>query len=125
MLHGSCLCGAITWETDATLRNSVACHCSQCRKTSGHYWSATQVATDDLRITQDAGLQWFQSSDSARRGFCNRCGSNMFWQMNGEGKTSISSGSIDGPTGLTTTKHIYCRDKADYYEIEPGPDQIA
>ncbi len=44
MTHtGSCLCGAVTYEVRGDLRPSVACHCSQCRKTSGHYWSATQV----------------------------------------------------------------------------------
>jgi hypothetical protein len=124
MMKGSCLCGAVTWETQAMPRNSVACHCSQCRKTSGHYWSATQVPTESLILTEDRGLTWFQSSPQARRGFCNICGSSLFWEMAGEGMTSIGSGTIDGPSGLHTSKHIYCKDKGDYYEIEPGPEQF-
>ena len=122
-LKGSCLCGAITWQTKATPRHSVACHCSQCRKTSGHYWSATQVPTEELTITENGALRWYQSSPSARRGFCATCGSSLFWQLDGEGMTSIGSGTIDGPSGVTTAKHIYCKDKGDYYEIEPGPEQ--
>ncbi|MGH1458486.1 MAG: GFA family protein [Paracoccaceae bacterium] len=122
MTKGSCLCGGVTWQTDAPLRPSVACHCTQCRKTSGHYWSATQVPTEALDITADS-LTWFRSSATARRGFCSACGASMFWEQDGEGKTSIGSGTIDGPSGITTAKHIYCADKGDYYDLPAGVAQ--
>ena len=37
MMRGSCLCGQVEFEADEPLRPVLACHCSQCRKTSGHY----------------------------------------------------------------------------------------
>jgi hypothetical protein len=114
---GSCECGAVTYELDGPLRPSVACHCTQCRKTSGHYWSATQVPNDQFRITKDDGLKWFRSSDVARRGFCTGCGSSLFWQHDGEDATSIGTGTLDGATGIETAKHIYVADKGDYYEL--------
>lgn len=120
---GSCLCGAVRYEVEGLLRPSVACHCSQCRKTSGHYWSATQVPDARLRITKDEGLAWFRSSETAERGFCQGCGASLFWRMNGEGMTSIGSGTLDAPEGLTTAKHIFVADKPGYYEIEDGPEQ--
>ena len=123
MITGQCLCGAVTFELDGPLRDSVACHCSQCRKTSGHYWSATQVPTERLTVTRDDGLTWYRSSDTARRGFCNRCGSSLFWQMDGECTTSIGTGTLDGATGIKTAKHIFVADKGDYYDIEPGVSQ--
>jgi len=123
-LHkGSCECGAVTYEISGPLRPSVACHCTQCRKTSGHYWSATQVPNDQLRITREDGLKWFRSSDFARRGFCMECGSSLFWQHDDEDATSVGAGTLDGATGITTAKHIYVADKGDYYEIENGPEQ--
>lgn len=115
---GSCLCGAVTYELKGALRDSVACHCTQCRKTSGHYWSATQVANEQFQITKDDGLVWFRSSETAERGFCARCGSSLFWRLDGEGHTSIGSGTLDGPSGITTQKHIFTEDKGDYYEID-------
>ncbi len=118
MKTGSCLCGGVTYELTEPLRDSVACHCGQCRKISGHYWSATQVPDDRLHITKDATLQWYQSSPKARRGFCNTCGASLFWQMQGEGSTSIGSGTIDGDTGVKTTRHIFVGDKGDYYPVE-------
>jgi hypothetical protein len=120
---GSCECGAVTYELDGPLRPSVACHCTQCRKTTGHYWSATQVPNDRFRVTRDDGLKWFRSSDVARRGFCTGCGASLFWQHDEEDATSVGSGTLDGATGIKTAKHIYVADKGDYYEIEDGPEQ--
>jgi len=120
---GSCQCGAVTYEIIGPLRPSFACHCTQCRKTSGHYWSATQVPNARLRILCDDGLKWFRSSDVARRGFCTGCGASLFWQHDDENATSIGTGTLDGTTGIKTAKHIYVADKGDYYEIENGPEQ--
>lgn len=117
MIIGSCECGAVTFESEAEPRPVIACHCSQCRKTSGHFWAATAVPTEALEITNDTGLKWFRSSERARRGFCTGCGASLFYQMNGEGSTSIGAGCLDGETGLTITKHIFVKDKGDYYDI--------
>ena len=51
--RGGCLCGAVTYELAGELRPVVACHCNQCRKTSGHYVAATQVPSSRARITGD------------------------------------------------------------------------
>jgi hypothetical protein len=116
MKRGSCLCGAVTYASEGPWRQSMACHCTQCRKTTGHYLSATQVPTASLTIAGDT-LAWFQSSPGARRGFCARCGSSLFWQQGSREMTSIMTGTLDGPTGLTTSTHIHLEDKRDYYEI--------
>ena len=120
---GSCLCGAVRFEVRGPLRDSVACHCSQCRKTSGHYWSATQCRLADLYLLEDRGLRWFRSSAAARRGFCQHCGSSLFWQMDGTSTMGIGSGTLDLTTGMKTICHIYVADKADYVEIAPGAPQ--
>ena len=118
---GGCLCGAVRftgrWGTDA-LR---ACHCGQCRRWSGHVWAA--ALTDDLTITGTP--QWFQSSDSARRGFCATCGSSLFWQANGSDHIDVALGCVTAPTGLRLTGHIFVADKGDYYEIDDGLPQEA
>lgn len=118
MHKGSCLCGGVTFELKGKLRNSVACHCVQCRKTSGHFVSATQVGPDQLSLTRDDTLQWYRSSPPAERGFCNRCGSSLFWRHEDDaGAVSVMSGTLDGATGIQTEKHIFVADKGDYYEI--------
>jgi len=121
-LHGRCLCGAVTYEVHATPEQASACHCGQCRRQSGHVWASAQV-DDDAIIISGESLSWYRSSETARRGFCARCGSFLFWAMDGEGKTSFSLGSLDSPTGLTLAKHIFVRDKGDYYTIADGVPQ--
>ncbi|MEO1562112.1 MAG: GFA family protein [Pseudomonadota bacterium] len=124
MQTGRCECGAVQYQVSGGLRPSVACHCGQCRRTSGHYWSATQIDDEHLTVTKDEGLVWYRSSDVAKRGFCSICGSSLFWRMDSEGKTSIGSGTLDGPTGIKTAKHIFVDDKGDYYQIEDGLPKI-
>lgn len=123
MKTGSCLCGGVRFELSGELRNSVACHCVQCRKTSGHHVSATQVNGDSLSITRDETLSWYQSSAKAARGFCHRCGSSLFWRHDDDGgAVSVMSGTLDGATGITTEKHIYVEDKGDYYNLPPDAE---
>lgn len=124
MKTGSCLCGGVTYELHGALRPSVACHCDQCRKTSGHYVSATQVGEAQLVMKKDDTLRWYQSSPEAKRGFCNQCGASLFWRHEGDnGATSVMSGTIDGATDITTDKHIFTAFKGDYYDIEAGVPQ--
>lgn len=111
--RGSCLCGAVRYRVDAPLRPVVACHCSQCRKTSGHHVAATSAPVEAVQITGD--LQWFRSSDRAERGFCPICGSNLFWRN--PGHISIFAGTLDEHPPLTMAGHIYCKDKGSYYQI--------
>jgi len=117
---GSCLCGGVAYEVDGPLRDVIGCHCRQCRKTTGHMMAATAAALESFTITRDEGLQWYRSSDAAERGFCNTCGSSLFWRADGKDYVAISAGTLDGPTGMKIAGHIFCADKGDYYEILDG-----
>ena len=114
MTSGSCLCGAVCYRVDGPLRPVIACHCEQCRKTSGHFVAATSAPRDAVSI--EGEVTWYASSPSARRGFCARCGSSLFWDGAGE-NLSIHAGTLDAPTGLAIAGHIFCADKGDYYRI--------
>jgi hypothetical protein len=117
---GGCLCGAVRYEVRGPLRDVVLCHCAECRRWTGHVLAATAARTDDLIVVRADGLRWFDSPDSdrsARRGFCERCGSSLFWEPRGARTTSIAAGSLDQPTGLRLAGHWYSHQVGDYYEI--------
>ena len=120
MTQGSCLCGGVAFTITGPLRPVVACHCTQCRKQSGHYGAFTACADADLHFTAQDTLGWYSASVSAKRGFCKTCGSLLFWKGDGRDYTAIAAGSLDGKTGLTLEGHIFCADKGDYYEICDG-----
>ena len=120
---GSCLCNAVHFEITDTLPPPDACHCTDCRKLSGHYFVSTDVPRDTLTIHGPENLTWFQSSEKVRRGFCSTCGSSLFWDPFEQDWIAVAMGSLDLPTNTTLGKHIHVADKGDYYEINDGLPQ--
>lgn len=120
MIKGSCLCGEVTFEVEGPVPAPSVCHCSQCRKQSGHQWSSSFVTEERLVLTRADGLKWFNASRNAKRGFCGTCGSFLFWKHNDEPEISFSVGSLEQPTGMTLGRHIFVADKGDYYQITDG-----
>ena len=127
-LSGQCLCGGVKFavKTD-DLSILDLCHCSQCRRWSGHAWAGLNAPIDAMTFIDDAPLKWYRSSPQARRGFCGDCGSSLFWQGDGleqfKDRIGFSPAAIDGPTGLTLREHIFVADKGDYYDIADGLPQ--
>lgn len=122
-MQGSCLCGAVVFQADPPLRDVVACHCTQCRKMSGHYWAASSVPHDRFRLIRADGLAWYRSSSAAMRGFCRDCGASLFWQPEGEARMSFAAGALDRPTGLVTQCHLLPEEAGDYYSPEGPPPE--
>ncbi|MDH3586361.1 MAG: GFA family protein [Gammaproteobacteria bacterium] len=122
---GSCLCGAVRFVVNGPLGNVSYCHCSQCRKTSGHFVAAVDCSPGDLQLLEDKGLRWFRSSAIAQRGFCENCGSSLFWRPEHGRHVSIMAGVLDLPTGLQADEHIFVDDASDYYVIDDGLPQFA
>lgn len=129
---GGCLCGAVRYQVNGPMRPVVYCHCSQCRKTSGHFVAASACDGADLEIIANDSLRWYESSPRAQRGFCSACGGNLFWRpVDGE-HVSIMAGTIDPPTGVTAIAHICVDDASDYHAItdslpqygDQGPDDL-
>jgi len=123
MNRGSCLCGAVRFEVEGALKAPDACHCSLCRKQSGHYWTSTNVLRTALTLHGEDKLTWYRSSEKVRRGFCSSCGSALFWDPAGHDFIAIGMGAFDKPTHTHLEKHIFTADKGDYYEIADGLPQ--
>ncbi|MDR6290475.1 hypothetical protein E9232_003001 [Inquilinus ginsengisoli] len=120
---GGCLCGAVRYRVTGPLRQVVACHCGQCRRTSGHFAAFTACASGDLVLERNKGLRWYRSSPEASRGFCGECGASLFWAVTGGPRVSIAAGTLDGATGLRIDAHLFTADKGDYYAITDGGRQ--
>lgn len=120
VLKGSCNCKAVTFSVKPHKR-VTACHCSQCRKQTGHHWASGSADVSDFDV--QGNVSWYDLSETAKRGFCGMCGCFLFWKHNDEDFMSFSLGAIDGPTGLTIKEHIFVADKGDYYDIADGVPQ--
>jgi hypothetical protein len=122
--EGGCMCAAVRYQVTGPLRDVVGCHCSQCRRMTGHFMAASAARLADFSVLCDATLRWYEASADARRGFCATCGSTLFWSGRGLDYISIAAGSLDDARGLKFACHIFVADKGAYYEIEPGVPQI-
>jgi hypothetical protein len=94
----------VSFEVTGTLPPPDACHCTQCRKQSGHFFAST-------------------SSEKVQRGFCSICGSSLFWDPIYKDWIAIAMGAFDLPTGTRLRIHIHVADKGDYYDIGDGLPQ--
>lgn len=128
---GRCLCGAVVFSLDAkAFDDRSACHCSQCRRWSGHVWASVSGPRARLHIqTGEDKVKWHHASDFARRGFCSECGASLFWHAEGledyKHRIAVAFGALDNPTGLQLKEHIFVADKGDYYDIADGLPQKA
>jgi hypothetical protein len=123
MHKGSCLCGAVSFEIEGDLAAPDACHCSKCRKQTGHYLASTDVPKDRLAISGAENIGWYQSSEKVRRGFCKTCGSSLFWDPPHRDWMGVAMGAFDTPTRTHLKMHIFVADKGDYYDISDGLPQ--
>jgi hypothetical protein len=124
---GGCLCGGVRYQVRGPLGDAGACHCSQCRRTSGNFVVGTHVRNADFSLIAADTLTWYRSSEGAERGFCSRCGGNLFWRhiTPGTDQTVIAAGSIDPPTHIRLKRHIFVAGKSDYYDLTDGLPQFA
>lgn len=122
-VKGSCLCGAVRYTIDGPMRDMHGCHCTQCRKQSGHYVAAANAPRTAVKVTGEDAITWFEASPGIRRGFCSICGSHLFWDDPTFDTISINAGALEAPTGLRMAAHIFVADKGDYYEIADGLPQ--
>ena len=113
---GGCLCGGVRYRISGEVRDVVNCFCAQCRKTTGHHFAATRCRRDQLELVESETLGWYRSSGKARRGFCSRCGSSLFWEPDDLDTISVTAGTLDAPTGLKTVRNIYLEDMSDYHD---------
>lgn len=127
MHRGSCLCGTVEIEVRLDkLPEVVACHCTLCRKWSGHFGAGVEVPRDSLVIKGEGNIGWYAMTDRARRGFCKTCGTNLFFDPIDREKhswTGVTAGVFNAPTLTKLGLHIFAAEKGDYYEITDGVKQ--
>lgn len=124
---GACLCGGVRYRLDGNCRDIICCHCENCRRTHGHFSAYTALPKSALTLLAQDTLRWYHDeSPDTWRGFCERCGASLFWDMrDAAGKISVSAGSLDDSHGLKTVGHIFTAEAGSYYPIDDGLPSFA
>ena len=116
---GQCLCGSVSYEVDRLVEDVLQCHCENCRRLSGNFVAAVRSETADLDIYDSANrFEWYDL-EYARYGFCQGCGSTLFYQAaDRRSITSIMVGSLNDATGLRLHE-VWFADEAQPHNILP------
>lgn len=117
-ITGGCICGAVRYQVNGSLRPVIACHCEQCRRFSGHFVAATATRKNYFQLLNASGLKWYSYQSGLRQGFCQNCGSSLFFEDEQGERISIAAGSLDQPQGLNIAAHIFVAEAGDYYPID-------
>ncbi len=120
MISGSCLCGAIRYETQATVGPLGHCHCQWCRKAHGSAFSSIlPVARSGFRwVSGEDRLSSYESSPGKHRWFCSHCGSQLIATRD-ENRDSLllRAGCIDAGWAKPGVAHGWVGFKASWYAI--------
>ncbi len=113
---GSCLCGALSLSTTSMNHHVAACHCSMCRKWGGGALLAVECGSD-VSFSGEENIGVYQSSEWAERGFCNKCGSHLFYRLKQNHQYIIPVGIFDNSEGLVFEHQVFIDEKPEYYSF--------
>jgi len=109
MIKGHCMCGAVTVSAARLGDGMNACHCDMCRRWTGSAFVAVHGAADDVRF--DGPVKTVATSEWATRGWCDNCGSTLFYRLNHDGAYGIAAGLFDDTAGRVMTIEYYVDQK--------------
>ncbi len=120
---GGCACGAVRFTLNGPLRPVINCHCSRCRRWTGHFMAGTNTHRDDLSFNRGVdSVKWWTPDEepAVAYGFCAHCGGSLFWRSSSKpGRYSIAAGALDPPTGLDTVHALFTAEASDYHRLDP------
>jgi len=124
---GSCMCGEIQFEFSDTNCSFNLCHCQMCQKFSGSAFGAFfRAKKETFKFIKGEDLEKiYPSSDWASRAFCSNCGSSIRYIYHEKPENVyLSAGLLDGKTELKPVRHIFTKDKCQWFDITDNIPQV-
>ena len=122
-IEGNCLCGAVTIRATPKRRTVEACHCSMCRRWSGVAYVGVQCGTDP-EIAGEDNVVRYRSSEWAERGFCGKCGSNLFFHYLPLDTYGFLAGLFPDDSFAPLSEEIFIDEKPDYYAFAGDRERL-
>ncbi len=116
-IKGSCLCGSVTYESDAEPLMVATCHCTNCQHASGSSFSvniglpaeSVTLNGDSLKAYEDKQTD---SGVPMLRKFCANCGSPILSEVLAAGGLNfVKAGTLDDSSWVVPNAEIWCDSK--------------
>ncbi|MEH6444655.1 MAG: GFA family protein [Oceanospirillaceae bacterium] len=112
--HSSCLCGSVKISVAQINPKFSVCHCQACRTWGGAPFFAVQCGTQVTFENADK-IKLFDSSAWAQRGFCQECGTHLFYRLKKTGAYNMPVGLFPILKDLEMDIQYFSDTKPDYY----------
>lgn len=124
-LTGGCACGAVRYALHQPPSDVADCHCRACQRATGALgvtWGS--VSAHDLHLVRGEP-RWWRSSASAERGFCERCGTSLFFRGLSSGGRSgelldLTIASLDEPAAFPPQRAIWTASRPPWVHLDPS-----
>jgi hypothetical protein len=125
VVNGACLCGAVRFQAVLPSKWCAHCHCSLCRRAHGAgYVTWVGFEQEQVAVSGDT-LTWYDSTPGAQRGFCQDCGSTMFFRSERwAGELHIALGCIDDPIDKAPAANAFFDAHVEWMPIDHSLKQI-
>lgn len=110
-LTGGCQCGAVRFFVSELGRPSI-CHCRMCQKAYGSFFGPLVIVKDGRFTCGEP--KWFDSSNLARRGFCENCGTPLAYET--KFGLEFSIGAFDDPTKIAPVIQVNLKNKLAFFD---------
>lgn len=108
---GKCICGAVSFTIRDLKTEFTACHCKMCQRWAGSALLAFAVPPETVAFEGNHNIKTYKSSDWAERGWCDKCGSNIFYRVTApgayQGTHHMPVGLLDDAAGMTLVSEIF------------------
>jgi hypothetical protein len=114
---GGCLCGAVRYRLTARPFAINACHCTDCKKSSGGAFGLFLHATDAILVHESGDLSRYRKTAESGREIdiarCAACGTRLWHQpVSAPEFRFIAAGTLDDSRWAVPTSHIWAKTRA-------------
>ena len=115
-MKARCLCGVTQFEVKLRNHKVAACHCSMCRRQTGGPLMSIDV--ENINLINQQHLSVSSSSEWGERGFCNACGTFIFWRSKNHSFANINVFTFEHPPeDLNFNLEIYVDHQPSFYSF--------
>ena len=116
MIKCSCLCKSVEFEVNFATSNYSVCHCKDCHKWTGGVFMSLSGGKD-LNFKNEAEIGRYSHSSWAERGFCKKCGTNLFYRMKKSNHYFLMLGVIDDEITLNFDEQQFIDEKPNHFSF--------
>lgn len=111
-----CVCGKVTIAAKSVQKKVGACHCSTCRRWGGGPYMTIDFGSQ-VEIGGEEHISRYNSSEWAERGFCQSCGSHLFYRLKHNNQYMVPAGLLEEESQLVFDHQVFVDEKPEYYDF--------